>query len=168
MKKILVALLVILCSFTSLFGLEWSVSNDRTTLTISGEGAMPDFENKKLSGGKDIPWNKFSESITCVIIKEGITEIGANNFGYMFNLEKVLFPESLEVIGYGAFDLCLKLKTPRFPAGLKKIESRAFFCCDLIDEVTLPKDVEITEDSFSYETKVNIVGQEKEKTSGSF
>lgn len=168
MKRVFV-LVAICCFFSNLFGLEWVMSNNNTTLTISGEGAMPDFENKKVSGGKDIPWNQFSEMIDTVVIREGITSVGANAFAYLFNLKRVYFPETLEAIGFGAFDWCPKIVSLTFPKGLKKIGDRAFLYSDMVGEVIIPAGTEFNANTvFSAKTKINIGAKEKEKTSGSF
>ena len=50
---------------------------------ISGEGAMFNFTN---ANEIDIPWYKYSNRITKVVIGEGITEIGANSFNSFFSL----------------------------------------------------------------------------------
>ena len=168
MKRIFV-LIVVFCLFGKLFSLEWVMSNHNTTLTISGEGAMPDFESKDVSGGKDVPWNQFSEIIDTIVIREGITSIGANAFAYLFNLKRVYFPESLEVIGYGAFDWCPKLKDLTFPEGLKRIEDKAFIYSDLVGEVVVPAGTEFNAETvFSAKTKIDIGKKAVEKTSGSF
>lgn len=168
MKKIFV-LFVALCCFGNLFCLEWAITNGKTTLTISGEGPMPDFEDKEISGGKDIPWNQYAESIDTIVIREGITSVGDNAFAYMFNLKKVYIPESMEVIGYGAFDWCPKLIDINFPEGLMKIGDRAFLYSDLLKDVTLYPNVDVNvKAAFSHGTRIHVVGQEKEKKRGSF
>ena len=168
MKRVF-GLILIFCLFGNLSALEWAMSNHNTTLTISGEGPMPDFESKDISGGKDVPWNQFSEVIDTVVIREGITSIGANAFAYLFNLERVFFPETLEVIGYGAFNWCPKLKDLKFPEGLKKIEDKAFLYSDLVGEVVVPAGTEFDAGAvFSAKTKIDIGKKAVEKTSGSF
>lgn len=53
-------------------GLTWNLTN-AGALTISGQGAMPDFE-----GPSDPPWNKseYSSKIHWAVIEDGVTNIG--------------------------------------------------------------------------------------------
>ena len=51
------------------------------TLTISGSGAMRNFSNTNPPGsGSNVPWNDLRNSITSVVIENGVTNIGNNMF----------------------------------------------------------------------------------------
>jgi hypothetical protein len=66
------------------------------TLTISGTGRMTDYKCQT-------PWDKFRESITKVIIEEGVTEIGINAFYGSTGLTSVIIGNSVTSIEYRAF-----------------------------------------------------------------
>ena len=73
-----------------------------TTLTLSGKGAMYDYE------GSDSPF--YGESaIKQIIIGGGITRIGNNAFGYCSGLTDIIIPATVTSIGNRAFIGCGKL-----------------------------------------------------------
>jgi hypothetical protein len=80
--------------------LTWSLSDG--TLTISGTGAMPDYNSW------DSPWWGM---ITAVNIEEGVTSIGASAFYYCSYLTAVNIPGSVTKIGEHAFDGCSSLES---------------------------------------------------------
>lgn len=116
---------------------DWSVSG--TTLTISGSGALPDYEFYYVWLEKEpSPWHDYRETVTKVVINEGITSIGADNF-YAFNkLTDLSLPSTLTSIGDSAFFDCSALVDLKLPSNLKEIESGAFSYCESIKSVTLP------------------------------
>lgn len=73
--------------------------NTRTgVFRVSGWGEMPDSINWPL-------WNDYyRDFIKTVIIEDGITGIGRNNFSYCYNLTDIVIPESITYIGFYAFD----------------------------------------------------------------
>ena len=77
--------------------LTWKLTNDGT-LTISGTGAMEDFDYDS-----DAPWYKYRDDIVKIVIKEGVTSLGKYAFSStMNNATKISLPESLTDIGYHA------------------------------------------------------------------
>ena len=60
--------------------LKWTYDTETETLTISGTGAMSDFD--KSSRGMIAPWRKSSktQNLKTVVISEGVTSIGENAF----------------------------------------------------------------------------------------
>lgn len=72
--------------------------NTRTGVFIaSGWGEMPDFIYWTL-------WNGYySDFIKTVIIKDGVTRIGKNNFSYCHNLTDIVIPKSVTCIWSDAF-----------------------------------------------------------------
>ena len=82
--------------------LTW-VLTDEGTLTISGEGAMLDYERK------GAPWWDHHDQIECIIIEEGITHIGAYTFHNFGALHTVNIPSTVCSIGAHAFEICTKL-----------------------------------------------------------
>lgn len=67
---------------------------DGNTLYISGKGDIADYENTN-----DIQWKDYKDNISKIIIGEGITAIGTNNFFEHNKLESVVLPSTLEKIG---------------------------------------------------------------------
>ena len=68
-------------------GLSWSL--DGSTLTVSGSGAMKDFE-----GGA--PWSGSADQIHTVVLTGGVTSVGAGAFTDYKNLTAVDFGNSLK------------------------------------------------------------------------
>lgn len=85
-------------------GITWSV--DGTTLTISGEGAIPDYAapNHNFNNESTAPW--YGMDIEKVIIEEGVTRIGKYAFGEMKNLKTVELPSTVAEVGCWAFAQC--------------------------------------------------------------
>lgn len=101
-------------------------------LTISGTGKMTDFEDEE-----DSPWYDISETITEVVVEDGVTRIGDLAFVEAYNLKKVTLADSVEELGYASFAYCESLSD--FTGnGLTYIEGYAFNWTAL-EEFTVPK-----------------------------
>jgi hypothetical protein len=83
--------------------LTWTFDNG--TLTISGTGEMPDYNDPS-----DIPWYDDSESITAVIIQNGVTTIGDSAFESCSSLTSITIGNSVTTIGEWAFYGCSNLR----------------------------------------------------------
>jgi len=105
------------------------------TLTITGSGAMGNYEPNG-------PWLTYIDDITKVVIEDGITYIGTNNFKDCENLKSVTIPDSVTTIGSYAFAGCKSLTSVTLPSGLKEIYSYAFKDCTGIKSITIPGSVE--------------------------
>lgn len=79
-------------------GFAWKLSGDGK-LTITGEGAMPNFTLDQ----NPWPWKDYILDIKEVVVSEGINVIGSGTFGLHTNLEKVYLPATLTSIGASAF-----------------------------------------------------------------
>ena len=110
--------------------LTWSLSTDGV-LTISGTGAMYDFEQEGM------PWGDYSEMITSLVIHEGVTTIGNNAFIYCGNLVSVMLPDSLTSIGDLVFQYCSSLTYITIPAGVTHIGWGVFSNCPWLDHITV-------------------------------
>ena len=77
------------------------------------------------------------ETLTSVVIPEGITDIGEIAFYGCTNLREVVFPESLKTIREEAFGETA-LREVLLPEGLEAIEEKAFFSCDSLQRVEVP------------------------------
>jgi hypothetical protein len=115
--------------------LTWTLSDD-STLTISGEGAMPDY-----GGDSTAPWYSSSESITAVVIEDGVKTIGNNAFDMCRNLISVSIPNSVTSIGDWAFFGCSGLTSVTVPEGVTNIGNSCFAYCTGLTSVTVPGSV---------------------------
>lgn len=112
----------------------WAV-DENYVLTITGTGEMPDYGS--ISGA---PWYGCFDKLTAIVVGEGITAIGANNFAYC-SASSVTLPEGLETIGEKAFQGMEKLESIDFPATLKSIGDFAF-AFNSLKTIDLPDGIE--------------------------
>ena len=135
----------------------WNLENG--TLTVSGKGNMPDWNNSKRPGwydsrdsitkvvvGKGLTTVgecafENCESIKSVSLPSGITKIGKNAFYLCFKAETINIPCSVTDIGDSAFNACNSLKSIVLPSGLKTIGEAAFAACDTVTGLTIPGSV---------------------------
>ncbi len=95
-------------------------SYESTTLTISGTGEMYDYAYG------EAPWNAYAETMTSLIIEEGITSIGNNAFAGCEKLNSITYPASgFTSIGDYAFSGA-KVKQPNLPRTLTHLGTGAF------------------------------------------
>lgn len=127
------------------------------TLTIKGTGVMEGY-----ASSEGTPWADFKDSITRVVVEDGITDISNYAFSELVNLRSVSLPETLVSIGkYAflncasleaielsqsmnnigdyAFRYCTGLKTVSFPAQMESIGAYAFNGCTGLSSLTLPR-----------------------------
>ena len=107
--------------------LTWTL-DDSGTLTISGTGAMYDYD----TGNNDLPpWYSRRDQIQEVVIGNGVTSIGNDAFYGCTKLETVDLSNatSLEKIGQYAFALCKSLSEITIPAKVERIGEYAFYDC---------------------------------------
>lgn len=151
--------------------LKWTL--DAGTLTITGSGAMTDYEEPELS-----PWYEYREEIIRVVLPDKLTNIGNLAFYGCTNLVSVVLPDTVKRIGHYAFaecaSLCIlnmgtgvtsigraafygceSLVNVVFPYGLEKIGKQAFYKCSSIVSITVPQHVsEIEEAAFAHCTNL--------------
>jgi hypothetical protein len=95
------------------------------TLTISGEGAMYNYDNVYA------PWYDSRNSITSVIIANGVTSVGLYVFEECSALTSVSIPESVTAIGDYAFYNCAGLASVTIPEAVTTVGNAAFQGCTL-------------------------------------
>ena len=112
----------------------WEYDDATRTLTVSGTGAMPDFNSFD-----DQPWKDLREKkIKTVVIEAGVTSIGNRAFTGCDVLTSVTLPESgLETIGEIAFMGCEKLSSITIPKSVTTIKEQAFYSCYALGGVTV-------------------------------
>ena len=142
---------------------------DEGVLTLSGSGAMTDFEESNMA-----PWYDRRDEILSIVVENGINTIGElafyectmiqsitlpdslkaigdMAFARCFDLRRVDFGEKLVSIGEKAFSECEKLQSVRLPKGLLSIQYQAFFACKSLVSVCIPASVTNLEESvFAY------------------
>lgn len=134
------------------------------TLTIQGKGTMSD--------GNSLPFMG-DESIRKVILKDGVTSVGAQTFydchsltsvqmadsiteigGYAFadciKLRDLTLSSSLTDIDYCAFSNCIALQSVDFPDTLLFIGDNAFSDCSHLEKAVIPSSVDFIDDSAFY------------------
>ena len=133
-------------------GVTWAVENG--TLTIGGTGNMDDYDNydKEFAGMQpmetlDRPWESYSDTITSIVIKDGVTGIGNFAFSDLYYVENVDWSDSLEHIGDYAFlsanDADTVTTFEALPANLKSIGDGAFLGQDAFSwKLELPQGLE--------------------------
>ena len=130
--------------------LQWQYDKETKKLTISGQGAIPDYEEDAQ------PWAPFAREIKTAEVGEGVTMIGDNAFTYSLKMEKISLPKTLTEIGYHAFYSCQKLASVSIPATVKKIGDRAFQECFEL------KEIEVDENNANYSSLDGVLYNKKE------
>lgn len=121
--------------------LTWALDEKNDVLTISRQGDMADYS-------EDIaPWDDKRESLTSVIIKQGVTGIGAGAFCFCTALSSVTLPDGLKRIGDGAFGGCESLTEIAIPTSVETIGNGAFSYCTRLGKATLPQKLTELSDS---------------------
>ena len=69
--------------------LTWAFDESTGVLTISGTGAMEDFDTDPYEG----PWCDLN--VTTAVIGDGVTSVGSNAFAYCESLTSVTIPDSV-------------------------------------------------------------------------
>ena len=110
------------------------------TLTISGQGRMPDYVGYSYGSA---PWHNddYCKSITTVKIENGVTTIGNQAFIDCYVLESITIPNGVTTIGNWAFAGCTTLESTTIPNGVTTIGRSAFFWCIALTSITIPSSV---------------------------
>ena len=87
----------------------WEFDSESGKLTISGTGAMYNYEYDGETGGVTSPWYNYADNITSVVIENGITSIGNQAFQDCTSLTSVTIPDSVTSIGKYAFYNCTNI-----------------------------------------------------------
>lgn len=116
--------------------LTW-VLDEEGTLTISGTGAMDNYEHDFV----DSPWYSVRSDIITIVIKDGATTIGNDAFSSCDNLTSITLPGSVTTIGIKAFRNCSSLTSITIPNGVITIRDGAFESCSNLTSITIPDGV---------------------------
>ncbi|MCD8066735.1 MAG: leucine-rich repeat protein [Oscillospiraceae bacterium] len=105
----------------------WTLDTDTGVLTISGEGRMysASFSEVYYLGTTWLS-NASSDSVTHIVIEDGVTSIGDCMFYEFKNLTGITIADSVTSIGSGAFYNCSSLTDIEIPDSVTEIGSEAF------------------------------------------
>ncbi|MBQ7950589.1 MAG: leucine-rich repeat domain-containing protein [Clostridia bacterium] len=106
------------------------------TLTISGTGAMADYELRKA------PWYSLRNNIQKVVICDGVTAVGVGAFFECSNVTDVTFGNDLESIGDRAFGSCKGITEIALPESVISVGDFAFASCEGLNKLTLGETLE--------------------------
>ncbi|MGN0534030.1 MAG: leucine-rich repeat protein [Eubacterium sp.] len=115
----------------------YTYCGETKTLTISGSGSIYDYNNSA-----KYHFSNFYNDVEKLVIADGITEIGDNDFSECANLKEVDIPASVTALGTDAFSDCSMLDNVILPDSLKTIGSYSFYRCSNLKQIIIPKGVE--------------------------
>ncbi len=118
--------------------LNWTYDESTKTLTVSGEGAMDDYD------AKTSPWAKNNFSLEKIVIEEGVTTIGDSAFKNYMRIRDISLPGTLTSIGESAFNSC-EFDEITIPDSVTIIGAMAFGYCYNLQSITLPASVLVVE-----------------------
>ena len=121
--------------------LTWTLDSSGV-LTISGSGVMGRCWPQ--------PWEAYRETITAVVLEDGVTNIGINAFSACTALTSVSIPDSVTRIAESAFSQCTALTRVTVPDSVTRMDRAVFSGCTALTDVTLPAGLtEIPDSLFS-------------------
>ena len=124
--------------------LTWKLYEDGT-LTISGTGAMKDYDYDS----NPSPVYKNSD-VKKVVIEDGVTSIGIRAFNACRNLTNITIPDNVTSIGDFAFYYCENLTSVTIPNSVTSIGNSVFENCIALTNITIPDSItSIGDDAFS-------------------
>ena len=124
-------------------GVAWKYNTANKTLTISGNGVLPDYstaDKTKPEWYENRDWNHIATAIEKLVVEEGISGIGSNCFRGASKLTSVTLPSTCKSINAYAFTRS-GITTINLPEGLETIADGAFANVLTLKEITFPKSV---------------------------
>ncbi|MBO5371837.1 MAG: leucine-rich repeat protein [Lachnospiraceae bacterium] len=115
----------------------WYLDEEKC-MTISGTGDMENYGDTGV--GYNAPWYDYADTITKVVIEEGVTSVGAEAFVTASGIKEVIIPDSVTAIYEGAFWGCFGLEQVTFgeDSKLTHIKERGFCQCTSLESIVLP------------------------------
>ena len=124
--------------------LTWTLTADGT-LTISGEGAMKDYNSD------DNPSPVYNNSdVKKIVIEDDVTSIGDAAFFHCRSLKSITIPDSVTSIGKDAFEACNSLSSITLSNNITSIGDAAFYDCSNLKSITIPDSVTSIESAVFY------------------
>ena len=119
-------------------GFKWTFEADDFTLTITGTGAMKNFENVD-----SVAWKEVRGTAKKLVISEGVTTVADYAFSFFTVLEEIKLPSTVTKIGKSAFEGCTALKSAEIPETVTSVGERTFFACKTIESITFKGNVTV-------------------------
>ncbi|MDY2720526.1 MAG: leucine-rich repeat protein [Candidatus Faecousia sp.] len=135
------------------------------TLYVFGSGTMADYTNSSRPG-----WDNADTeaTVTAIYVADGVTNIGAYAFAYMYksaqlhlpntlttlrkaafaynkSLLEVVLPESLTEIGWAIFNYCEQMKKAVYPGSMPYIARQCFQHCHSLEDFSFSSESQATE-----------------------
>jgi hypothetical protein len=125
----------------------WTLTGEsgNYTLTISGNGAMADYNYWNNAA----PWESFRNAIKTLVIQDGVTTVGEAAFTDCSGLTAVTISNSVTTIGRWAFVRCSSLTGVTIPNSVTIIGEEAFAGCSGLTSVTIPNSVTTIDGTFA-------------------
>ena len=124
--------------------------NPTYTLTISGTGAIKDYAHHSDSNHTvtedtcttqdcdyNRPWASHIESITSIVIENGVTGIGNCAFRSMSAVTSASIGNSVTVIGENAFKDCESLTSIKIPDSVTELKGYCFYSCGSLNTIEI-------------------------------
>ena len=118
----------------------WSYDEEAKVLTISGSGAMENYESVS-----EMPWYEYKSEIHKVVVCDGVKSVGSYTFVDCESIKQVILPEGLNGIGSYAFYGCNSLENINIPNTVYVIDKLAFFECEMLSEIEVGQNVKSIE-----------------------
>ena len=115
--------------------LTWTLDSEGT-LTISGEGAMADWDFKQA-----VPWYIYPSPVKKVVVSNMVTNIGRAAFSGCDALTQINIPDGVTSIGLCAFSNCDSLTQITLPDCVASIGEAAFEGCISLVQINIPDSV---------------------------
>ena len=149
MKKLLLLLIMMLLPMMAMAdssgtcgdNLTWTLVESTGTLTISGTGAMNNYNDPMYYTSDISPWYNDWTKIKSVVIEDGVTSIGSNAFLDCQLLTSVAIPNSVISIGSSSFYHCTGLTFVTVSNSVTTIGNYAFYYCSGLTSVTIGNSV---------------------------
>lgn len=133
-------------------GITWQILDDGTLL-ISGNGPMANY-----TSFTSVPWYSYKDSITSVVVTDGITHLGNYSFRGLSNVASVSLPDSLITIGNSVFYSCHSLSSLLIPEGVVSVGHNLVGSNNGIKIVVLPSTLTMIDYfSFAYATYLSVI-----------
>ena len=130
--------------------LMWKLT-DNGVLTFSGTGKMKNYSYKT-----EMPWYKYYDRITRIVLEEGVTSIGDYAFYAMPRLESIEIASTVVTIGDYAFKNAPKLNNVILPEKLSSLGDSSFYACTGLTSIEIPAKL-YTIKPYTFKNCVNLI-----------
>lgn len=116
--------------------LAWSLNSEDSTLTITGQGIMTNWEYTN-----SVPWYQHRSLIATVILPNAVTTIGNRAFQHCVSLRNINLPNKIISIGDYAFSSCSSLQAITIPSSVTSIGTSTFANCIALNTINISNGV---------------------------